>query len=176
MVPRRPRWLQEVPKMYPRRTKMAHVGNSVGRAQRASERSERSERSVQELRGSFAIQNRSKRLPSGNTKINGASRSMSNQVYVGVVFDGFSLVFQAFFDLGGLKVPKTFQDAPKTRQDAPKTPPRRAKTPPKRSQDAPRRPKRCPGAPQDAPKSFKIHTYVENMENQKNLEKPMKNQ
>ena len=76
------------------------------------------------------------------------------RIYVGVVFDGFSLVFQAFFDLGGLKVAKTFQDAPKTRQDAPKTPPRRAKTPPRRPQDAPRRPKRCPGAPQDAPKSI----------------------
>ena len=84
----------------------------------------------------------------------GASRSMSSQVYVGVVFDGFSLVFQAFFDLGGLKVAKTFQDAPKTRQDAPKTPPRRAKTPPRRHQDAPRRPKRCPGASQNAPKSI----------------------
>ena len=53
-------------------------------------------------------------------KKNGASRSMSNQVYLGVVFDGFSLVFQAFFDLGGLKVAKTFQDAPRRSQDAPR--------------------------------------------------------
>ena len=103
----------------------------------------------------------------------GASRSMSSQVYVGVVFDGFSLVFQAFFDLGGLKVAKTFQDAPKTRQDAPKTPPRRAKTPPRRPQDAPRGAQEPPKTHQNP---FKIHTYVENVENQKNIEKPMKNQ
>ena len=77
--------------------------------------------------------------------MNGASRSMLNQVYLGVFFDGFSLVFQAFSDFGGLKVAKTFQDAPKTRQDAPKTPPRRAKTSPRRPQDAAQ-------AAQDAPK------------------------
>ena len=43
-----PRWLQDVLRMYPRCTKMVHVGNFVGRAQRASERSERSERSDQD--------------------------------------------------------------------------------------------------------------------------------
>ena len=106
----------------------------------------------------------------------GASRSMSSQVYLGLVFDCFSLVFQAFFDLGGLKVAKTFQDAPKTRQDAPKTPPRRGKTFPKclkTPQDAPRGAQEPPKTHQNP---FKIHTYVENLENQKNLEKPKENQ
>ena len=119
----------------------------------------------------------------GNQKEIGASRSISNQVYVGVVFDGFSLVFQAFFDLGGLKVAKTFQDAPRRAKNAT----RRAKMRPRRPQDAPRRPQDVPKTPQDAPRGaqeppkthqnpFKIHTYVENVENQKNIEKPMKNQ
>ena len=62
------------------------------------------------------------------SKKSGASRSMSNQVYLGVVLE-----------------PKTPPRRPKT---LPKTP-RRGKTPP-------RRPKRCLGAAQDAPKSIQI--------------------
>ena len=81
--------------------------------------------------------------------MNGASRSMSNQVYLGVFFDGFSLVFQAFFDLGGLKVAKTFQDAPRCAQDGPKTPQEAAKT----RQDASK-------TPQDAPKIQKKSTKI----------------
>ena len=102
---------------------------------------------------------------------------MSSQVYVGVVFDGFSLVFQAFFDLGGLKVAKTFQDAPRRAKNAT----RRAKMRPRRPQDAPRRPQDAPKTPQDAPRGAQeppkthqnpsqIHTYVENVENQKHIE------
>ena len=129
---------------------------TVRRASAASEASGASRSLRQALRSKNVPRDlcRKAKRAGGNQKEIGASRSISNQVYVGVVFDGFSLVFQAFFDLGGLKVLKTFQDAPKTCQDAPKTPPRRAKTPPRRPQDAPRRPKRCPGAPQDAPKSI----------------------
>ena len=71
----------------------------------------------------------------------GASRSISNQVYVGVVFDGFSLVFQAFFDLGGLKVAKTFQDAPrraKMRPRRPQTPQDGSKLVPRGARKRPR--------------------------------------
>ena len=97
--------------------------------------------------------------------MNGASRSMSNQVYVGVFFDGFSLVFQAFFDLGGLKVAKTFQDAPRRAKRSP----RRAKMRPRRPQDAPKTPQDAPRGAQEPPKThqnpFQIHTYVENVEN-----------
>ena len=109
----------------------------------------------------------------------GASRSMSSQVYVGVVFDGFSLVFQFFFDLGGLKVAKTFQDAPRRAKMRPRRPQDAARRPqdaPRRPQDAPRRPQDAPKTFQDAPRGaqeppkthqnpFQIHTYVENVEN-----------
>ena len=50
---------------------------------RANERNDRSERSAQEPWGGFAIQNPYKKFASRSRKINGASRSMSNQVYVG---------------------------------------------------------------------------------------------
>ena len=39
---KRSRWLQDVPKIFPRRPKTVHVGNSVGRAQRASAASDAS--------------------------------------------------------------------------------------------------------------------------------------
>jgi hypothetical protein len=77
---------------------------------------------------------------------------MSNQVYVGVVFDGFSLVFQAFSDFGGLKVAKTFQDAPRCAQDGPKTPQEAAK----RRQDAPKTPQDAPRAAQDGQNDAKM--------------------
>ena len=65
--------------------------------------------------------------------------------------------------------PKTAQDASKTAQDASKT-----------AQDAPKMPQDLENGAKMEPSwhqnPFKIHTYVENAENQKNLEKPMKNQ
>merc|ERR1711953_1503435 len=90
----------------------------VRRAQRASAASEASGAS-RSLRQALRSKNvprdlfRKAKRAGGIQKEIGASRSMSSQVYVGVFFDGFSLVFQAFFDLGGLKVAKTFQDAPR---------------------------------------------------------------
>ena len=48
------------------------------------------------------------------------------------------------------------------------------------AQDVPKTPQDAPRGAQEPPKThqnpFKIHTYVENVENQKNIEKPMKNQ
>ena len=55
---------------------------------RKNESSERSERSAQEPWGGSAIQNRYKKFASRNRKLNGASRSMSNQVYLGGCFCG----------------------------------------------------------------------------------------
>ena len=61
--------------------------------------------------------------------MNGASRSMSNQVYLGVFLE--------------------------------------PKTPPRRPRDAPRDAQEPPKTHQNP---SKIHTYVENVENQKNIE------
>ena len=47
------------------------------------ERASEASGALRSLGGSFAIQNRSKKFALRNRKINGASRSMSNQVYVG---------------------------------------------------------------------------------------------
>ena len=137
---------------------------------RANERNDRSERSAQESTGGFAIQNRSKKFASRNRKINGASRSMSNQVYVGGGFESqdaskkvkknhwFYKVFGYFsrfmlnsssrrFQDGSKRRPRRLQDASrdaqdasKTTQEAPKTPPRRPKT----TQEAPKTPPRRP--------------------------------
>ena len=74
------------------------------------------------------------------------------RIYVGVVFDGFSLVFQAFSDFGGLKVAKTRQDAPSGAQDGPKTTQEAAK----RRQDAPKTPQDDPRAAQDGQTDAKM--------------------
>ena len=81
------------------------------------------------------------------------------RIYVGVVFDGFSLVFQAFSDFGGLKVAKTRQDAPSGAQDGPKTTQEAAK----RRQDAPKTPQddaksrpRRPKMPPEPPRTAKM--------------------
>ena len=72
------------------------------------------------------------------SKKSGASRSMSNQVYLGVVLE-----------------PKTPPRRPKMPPKTPrrgKTPPRRPKTPPRRAQDAPKTPQRRPKRPQEVPR------------------------
>ena len=68
-----------------------------------------------------------------------------------------------------LLISKTRHDAAKTPQDAPRCP-----------QDAPKTPQEAPRGAQEASKTLpnppKIYTYVENLENQKKLEKPLENQ
>ena len=73
-------------------------------------------------------------------KKSGASRSMSNQVYLGVVLRAKTRQ----------DAPKTCPDAPKTRQDAP----RRAKWRTRRAKDAPRGRQEAPRRAQDAPRGF----------------------
>ena len=80
---------------------------------------------------------------------------MPNQVYVGVFFLCFFVVFSSFFsDLGGLKVATTFPDAPRRAKMRPKTAQEAAKT----RKDAPKTPQDAPRAAQDGQNDAKIES------------------
>ena len=82
-------------------------------------------------------------------KINGASRSISNQVYLGVVFRA-----KTRQDAPKMRPRRaqTRQDAPSGAQDGPKTPQEAAK----RRQDAPKTPQDAPRAAQDGQNDAKM--------------------
>ena len=115
---------------------------------RRAQRAKRAERAIQEAsrwmqEAISSVRNDFLRLPSRSSKKNGASRSMSNQVYVG-----------RFFEPRGAQTrqrrAKTHPRRPKMRQEALKTGQRRPKRPPRRAKTRPRRPKMPPDPPRTA--------------------------